>query len=151
MYYSNWGDQHLVSSDLKKVLVARPGTQLSWLPYSAAVKRVTDCNILFLVDWECSLHKNILLHNTPFIFFKLMCSTWINIKRDVYFALDLTCVRNRKYKRLRLKISTFLADYFILICYSVSIVLDGTASNYLQPNLYYPDFFSGPNLVMNIY
>ena len=38
--------------------------------------------------------------------------------------------RNRKYKSLQLKISIFLGD-FILICYSVSIVLDGTASNYL--------------------
>ena len=91
-------------------------------------------------DWFWSIQSvpwlKMILHNTLFIFFKLICSTWINLKRDPHFALDISHmtshVRNHKYKILKLKILIFLGDYFILIWYSVSIVVDGTASNYFH-------------------
>ena len=41
-----WGNQHLASGNLKKILVTQLCTRLSCLPFSAGVKRVTDCKIL---------------------------------------------------------------------------------------------------------
>jgi len=48
---------------------------------SGIIGRVTDCNILFLVDRECSLHKN-----HAFTFF---LSSFVSHEL-IYFALDFT-------------------------------------------------------------
>ena len=53
-----------------------------------------------------------------------------------------SCVRNCKYKSLWLKSSIFLGECFILICYSFSMVLDGTSSNYIKRNVSYMQIFT---------
>ena len=62
------GNQHLVSSNLKKILVARLGTQLPSFPLGCAVKWETDCKITILVDaGKYSFAQHAFYHSSPFV------------------------------------------------------------------------------------
>ena len=108
-----------------------PGQAPSLFATQCCVKRATDCNILFLVDWDCYFRK-ISFHRTHFFCFKVVCSTWINMKHDLpsYWTSHMTHT-TRTMQNFVLKISIFSEDYFIFNCFSVAIVFDGLARNYL--------------------
>ena len=68
--------------------------------------------------------------------------SWNVIFTSCLTSHETSHVGNRKYNSLQLKILIFLGDYFIQIWYSVSIVVDGKASNYLYRKIFflYPNF-----------